>query len=302
MLSGQLSSTHCFDILNRVLVKAGQWQLSLQLMKCMENDNFIPNGMHVASTCRVVMENRPPLAPELLRTALKQWKIVATSNEIRMWHCNLPRILQRAGCNLSILAWQPGILAIAKPPDRTSESILEYLRDKVSLIDPDLASFTSVSRLDYPTSGVLIIAHGFQNSAATHWLQTQFASRLVKKGYLCLVEGTQNLGPVGSQGEIRQPLLISRGFHSRNGPAKVEVSDVGQEAYTKYEVLQRFTTKNGEIMYLRVMPLTGRMHQIRVHFASLGCPLVSGPHLGKVKKQQEAFKRSSVHNSIAIHG
>ena len=132
MLSGQLSSTHCFDILNRVLVKAGQWQLSLQLMKCMENDNFIPNGMHVASTCRVVMENQPRLAPELLRTALKQWKIVATSNEIRMWHCNLPRILQRAGCNLSILAWQPGILAIAKPPDQTSESILEYLRDKVT--------------------------------------------------------------------------------------------------------------------------------------------------------------------------
>lgn len=39
-------------------------------------------------------------------------------------------------------------------------------------------------------------------------------------------------------------------------------------------------------MYLRVMPLTGRMHQIRVHFASLGCPLVSGPHFGKVNKQQ----------------
>ena len=232
--SGELSSTHCFDILNRVFVKAGQWQLSLQLMNCMEKENFIPNGMHVASTCRVIMENQPPLAPELLRTALKQWKIFATSNEIRMWHCNLPRILQRAGCNLSILAWQPGILAIAKPPDRTSESILEHLRDRVSLIDPDLASFTSVSRLDFPTSGVLIIAHGPPNSAATNWLQTQFASRLVKKEYLCLVEG-QSLGPVGSQGEIREPLLISRGI-SRNGPsAKVEVSDVGQEAYTKYE-------------------------------------------------------------------
>ena len=54
-------------------------------------------------------------------------------------------------------------------------------------------------------------------------------------------------------------------------------------------------------MYLRVMPLTGRMHQIRVHFASLGCPLVSGPHFGKVNKQQNKVKKkNSSYTSIAV--
>ena len=103
--SGELSSTHCFDILNRVFVKAGQWQLSLQLMNCMEKENFIPMVCHVASTCRVIMENQPPLAPELLRTALKQWKDLCDSPmRYVCGHCNLPRILQRAGCNLSIFS------------------------------------------------------------------------------------------------------------------------------------------------------------------------------------------------------
>eukprot|EP00438_Fugacium_kawagutii_P011066 Skav221293 [mRNA] locus=scaffold2775:286295:287014:+ [translate_table: standard] len=234
--------------------------------------------MHVASSVQILQIHRPAAAVRLLRYALSLWKTNDEDDEKPLRKLgDLSRRLRQAGCTLSILAWRPGILAIAKPPDCTSESILEQLRDRMrQSVDPTFAEFTSVSRLDFPTSGVLIVAHGKVNSVAANWLQTQFASRLVKKQYLCLVQG-DSLGPVSFCGEISQPLLV-KSVISRNGPsARVEPHELGQEAVTRFQVLGSFMAGDQEVTYLRVMPLTGRMHQIRVHFASIGRPLVPGP-------------------------
>ena len=62
-----------------------------------------------------------------------------------------------------------------------------------------------VSRLDYPTSGVLPLAIG-EDSPADHWVRAQFAGRLVRKEYLCLCEGP-SLGEVGTRGWMPWLLL-----------------------------------------------------------------------------------------------
>ena len=146
----------------------------------------------------------------------------------------------------------------------------------------NLAQFTSCSRLDLPTSGVLVVAHGKPGSPAANWLQAQFASRFsVGKNYLCLCFG-QPLGDPGTEGEINTPLLVMSG----EGMSGLAVpSDQGLEACTQYEVLASYpisrisaqdsdAADTNEFIYLRVHPLTGRMHQIRAHFASIGRPLV----------------------------
>ena len=280
---GYSDSTQCFDILNRVLVESAQWQLSQQLMSHMLEQRLSPSGMHIATTAKSL--EVPDMKATLLYNALDLWKANAPEHFQKLWHTDLEVMLAEADCHLKVLASRPGILVISKPPNITTEAILEDLTDCISTQDVDLAEFTTVSRLDYPTSGVLVIAHGSASSPATNWLQVQFASRLVKKEYLCLVEG-RSLGEVGGKGEINQPLLTTSITSSRGPSARAEVSPLGREALTEYEVLQRFPkakdplstnpTVNDpmELIYLRVKPLTGRMHQIRAHFASIGRPLV----------------------------
>ncbi|CAJ1331860.1 unnamed protein product, partial [Effrenium voratum] len=74
--------------------------------------------------------------------------------------------------------------------------------------------------------------------------------------------------------------LLARSVLSQNGPAvRVEVSEMGREAHTEYEVLERYQVPGAEpsheeVMLLQASPTTGRTHQIRVHMASLGRPLV----------------------------
>ena len=132
-----------------------------------------------------------------------------------------------------------------------------------------------VLRLDYPTSGVLPLVVGAEGSLQTNWFRSQFAAGLVRKEYCCLCEG-QFLGAAGACGHVDSPLLTSEvegGLASRS-----EVSEHGREAFTQYEVQKRFRSStpdaSSELILLRVRPRTGRTHQIRVHMASIGRPLV----------------------------
>lgn len=142
---------------------------------------------------------------------------------------------------------------------------------------------TLSSRLDFPTSGVLPLALGV-DSLAGKWLQAQLAARLVDKEYVCLCEGT-SLGPKGTRGVVAAKLLTTEleGHTSRS-----EVSNSGREARTEYEVLQRFlvteevdSLESSELMLVAAHPITGRTHQIRVHFAFLGRPLVGDLTYGR---------------------
>ena len=135
-----------------------------------------------------------------------------------------------------------------------------------------------VHRLDKNTSGIMVIA---KNDKAHISLSGQIAARSVKKIYLALLEG--NLKE--DEGEIKT--YIGRNPKNRK---KMAVLDSGREAITGYKVLQRFSDNCFVAFNLH----TGRTHQIRVHAAYLGHPVVGDPEYG-FKKQRFKLNGQLLH-------
>jgi 23S rRNA pseudouridine1911/1915/1917 synthase len=124
-----------------------------------------------------------------------------------------------------------------------------------------------VHRLDKDTSGLILVA---KNDAAQRFLQDAFARRLVEKTYLALVEGR----PPTPEGRIETH--IGRDPSHRQRMAVVPPSR-GREAVTLFHTRERFAGRT----LLEAHPLTGRTHQIRVHLAYIGCPVVGDTVYGK---------------------
>jgi 23S rRNA pseudouridine1911/1915/1917 synthase len=126
-----------------------------------------------------------------------------------------------------------------------------------------------VHRLDKETSGVILLA---KNDQAHRWLQDQFRLRRVEKVYLALVDGK----PPTPTGRIEAPIgrsLVERKHMAVTIPAK------GREAVSEYRTLEVFPRHT----LLEVRPLTGRTHQIRLHLAFIGCPVVGDTVYGRKK-------------------
>jgi 23S rRNA pseudouridine1911/1915/1917 synthase len=118
-----------------------------------------------------------------------------------------------------------------------------------------------VHRLDAGTSGILLFA---KTARAARALSQNFARRRVRKTYVALVHGIPN----PAEGEIRAPILESA--------YRSSVAAEGREAITRYRTVRTFEGTS----LLEVEPLTGRMHQIRVHLASIGHPVIGDTRYG----------------------
>lgn len=145
--------------------------------------------------------------------------------------------------------------------------------------DPDIEGIGGeerpgiVHRLDKDTSGLIVVA---KNDAAMRWLQEQFRQRTVQKTYLALVDGAPPTptgrveAPIGRDPRDRKKMAIT-------APAK------GREAVSEYKTLESFRAHT----LLEFHPLTGRTHQIRLHCAFLGCPIVGDVNYGHRKPTLE---------------
>ena len=158
-----------------------------------------------------------------------------------------------------------------------------------------------VHRLDKDTSGVMIIA---KSATAFYQLARQFKERRVKKEYVALVLGK----PKDRHGIIDRP--IGRHRADRKRMSSLHVLGKKREAVTEWVVEKSFRRKDEAlsgswVSLLRLMPKTGRTHQIRVHLADLGYPLVGdkvyGPKRPKTTDKiggisgLDSFPRQALH-------
>ena len=147
-----------------------------------------------------------------------------------------------------------------------------------------------VHRLDQNTSGVIMLA---KNDRAHQFLQDQFQARTVNKQYLALVDGR----PPTPQGRVEVAIGRDSKYRQRMAPA---LDRDGKEAISEYFTQEVFP----EHTLIKVSILTGRTHQIRVHMAFLGCPVVGDTVYGR-KKPSIKIQRQFLHAfrlSILIPG
>jgi 23S rRNA pseudouridine1911/1915/1917 synthase len=126
-----------------------------------------------------------------------------------------------------------------------------------------------VHRLDKDTSGLIMLA---KTDRSLHWLQEQFRARRVDKRYLALVDGK----PPTPSGRIEAAIGRDPGHRKRMA---VVPPGKGREASSDYRTLESFEHHT----LLEFHPVTGRTHQVRLHCAFLGCPIVGDEVYGRKK-------------------
>lgn len=163
---------------------------------------------------------------------------------------------------LHVLYQDQHLIVVNKPSGLLSVPgrALEHRDSTMTRIQADFPSAESVHRLDMATSGVIAVA---LNKAAERELKRQFREREPKKTYIARVWGWM----AQDDGVIDLPLICDW----PNRPKQKVCFDEGKPAQTAYQVLSRDEDGTTRV---KLMPITGRSHQLRVHLLALGHPIL----------------------------
>ena len=168
-------------------------------------------------------------------------------------------------------------------------ALLHHCRGQLSGIG-GVARPGIVHRIDKDTSGLLVVA---KTDAAHEGLAAQFADHSIERAYLAIVGGL----PTPVAGTLRG--AIARSSHDRKKMALVE-DGRGKHAVTHYKLLERLDS--AALVECRLE--TGRTHQVRVHMASIGHPLLGDPVYGRTPSRlrpllnQLHFHRQALHAAV----
>jgi tRNA pseudouridine32 synthase/23S rRNA pseudouridine746 synthase len=159
--------------------------------------------------------------------------------------------------SLLVLDKPAGLLAVpGRGPDKA-----DCLAARAQARFPDARV---VHRLDMDTSGLMLMARG---AAAQRALSSAFAMRTVRKRYLAVVAGRMK-PPVEEWGSIDLPLICDW----PNRPRQIVDHAIGKPSLTRWRVLEHDASHDATRVELE--PVTGRSHQLRVHLAALGHPIL----------------------------
>ncbi|GAB4576981.1 MAG: RNA pseudouridine synthase [Rhodothalassiaceae bacterium] len=170
------------------------------------------------------------------------------------------RILYRDG--LVVILDKPAGIAVHRGP--SGRPSLEDYFDQLRFGLPRLPALAH--RLDADTSGCLVLG---RHPKALRRLARIFSEGLAQKTYLAVLKGR----PPEREGRIAIPLLK---ISSRGGGWHIVADPAGKHAITDYRIL----AANDRLSVVKALPRTGRTHQLRVHFAELGCPILGDPRYG----------------------
>ena len=218
-------------------------------------------------------------------------------SDAQLLEFNNPKKIENIQVNLNIIYEDKNILVVNKPTGilihgdenekriTLSNKVLSYLYNKHEF-NPNEQGFIPgpVHRLDRNTSGVVIFA---KNIIASQLLMEAFKNHEgITKHYLALVKGKIN-----KSGEINAPLIKD----ANTGLVKVDsISQNAKTAITTYELIDY----KDDLSLVDVLLVTGRTHQIRVHFAYINHPLVGDNKYGDFAFNKEFKKKYNFENQF----
>jgi len=144
-----------------------------------------------------------------------------------------------------------------------------------------------VHRLDRDTSGVILIA---KNKQTLRVLHQRLRDHTVEKKYIALCHGT----PQRKKGNVDLSLVRT---HERNRGMKMKVHEGGVHSLSRYRVL----SVHGTLSQIEIDLHTGRTHQIRVHMAHIGCPVIGDVRYGDKERDTTLFRHSDIPNRLYLH-
>ena len=183
-----------------------------------------------------------------------------------------PLVILHEDAHIVVVDKPAGLLSV---PGRGPE-LADCLITRLQVVFPELLL---VHRLDRDTSGVMVFA---MTPHAQRNLSMQFEQRVTKKTYVARVAGEV----AEKSGEIDLPLIVDW----PNRPRQKVCHDTGKPALTEWT---RTKVGNGESL-LRLVPKTGRSHQLRVHCLSMGHPILGDPIYAP--KTYDRYPRMMLHS------